>query len=56
MSLANLEKTLLVCIEYYQKKGNDDKVAKLKEHLISARSTSLSSDNDDFLFLIKDEE
>lgn len=45
MSLANLEKTLLLCIEYNQKTGNDDKVAKLKDHLRVCRSKNMNSDD-----------
>jgi hypothetical protein len=45
MSLANLEKTLITCIDYYQKAGDDDKVAKLKEHLRECRTKSMNSDD-----------
>ena len=41
MSLSNLEKTLLLCIE---KTNDEDKLARLKEHLRRARENSLSSE------------
>lgn len=43
MSLSNLEKTLLLCIE---KTNDEDKLAKLKEHLKQVRETSLCDDDE----------
>ena len=43
MSLANLEKTLITCIRYYQERNNDDKVARLKDRLRVCRSKSMTS-------------
>jgi hypothetical protein len=46
MSLSNLEKTLLLCIE---KTNDEDKLARLKEHLRIARTKNLSSDDGQIL-------
>ena len=43
MSLSNLEKTLLLCIE---KTNDEDKLARLKEHLRIAREKSLGGDDE----------
>lgn len=45
MKLENLEKTVLVCIEYQKRKGNDRRVNELKLKLIDIQTKKLQNES-----------
>ena len=46
MKLENLEKTVLVCIEYQKRKGNTRRVNELKLKLIDIQTKKLKNEGD----------
>lgn len=46
MKLENLEKTILVCIEYQKRKGNTRRVNELKLKLIDVQTQKLANESD----------
>ena len=46
MKLDNLEKTILVCIQYQKRKGNERRVNELKLKLIDVKNKKLDNESD----------
>lgn len=50
MKLDNLEKTILVCIQYQKRKGNERRVNELKLKLIDVKNKKLKNESDEKKF------